>query len=384
MSDDAPARSPATRRVSCAFVQFSEMFCFPAHTVGHLNMCDAMTALGVETTLYMLPPEGVALPSPLDLAWKYGLSAPPRVEWVRPDANKWIARLRVLRECARIGRRVTFTYCTRALPTLGALLGGSTKAVIEIHQPSRFWSRHDRLAFRLARRSRRLRIVCISQQLAGIVAREWGVDESTIIVEHSAHNFPIRDDYATVVGDRGRLCVMYVGSFDSGKGLDTVFEIARLHPEVDVIAVGGEVPLRHLPHNLEVRPRVAHADVPDLLAKADILLMPFNTYAGGGLPSGAAGVAEEFYSPLKMVEYLSAGRVIMASNLPSIAEVLEDGVNSLLVDPDSLASWSAALDRLESDPALRMRLAHGAAQTARRHTTRERARRVLVGIGVLR
>jgi glycosyltransferase involved in cell wall biosynthesis len=261
-------------------------------------------------------------------------------------------------------------------------MGGARRAVIEIHQPSVFWSRHDRLAFRLARRNKRLRIVCISASLAGVVAREWGLDESQIIVEHSAHNFPIRDDYRADSVTGRRLRALYVGSFDPGKGIDTIFEVARLHPGVDFVAVGGQVSETELPDNISVRPRVAHAQVPDLLAQADILLMPFSTYSRGGLPTGATGAAEEFYSPLKMMEYLSAGRAIISSNLPSIAEVLVDGSNCLLVEPDSLTAWSSALRRLEGDPGLRERLARGAAHTARRHTTIERARRILEGIGV--
>ncbi len=203
-----------------------------------------------------------------------------------------------------------------------------------------------------------------------------------IIVEHSGHNFPIHDDYRADSAHGPRLQALYVGSFDPGKGLQTFFDVARFHPEVDFVAVGGQSPEVDLPDNVSVRPRVANADVPDLLSHADILLMPFNTYKGGGVAQDAKGGAEEFYSPLKMVEYLSAGRAIISSNLPSIAEVLVDGMNCVLVDADSLPAWSDALGRLQSDPELRERLAHGAAQTARRHTVEERARRILDSIGV--
>jgi glycosyltransferase involved in cell wall biosynthesis len=219
--------------------------------------------------------------------------------------------------------------------------------------------------------------VCISQGLARVVAQEWGLDESSMLFEHSGHNFPIRDDYRASSADGRRLRALYVGSFDTGKGIDTIFEVARLHPEIDFVAVGGQVLGAGLPDNVAVRPRVAHADVPNLLSEADILLMPFRTYSGEGLPPDTKD-AEEFYSPLKMVEYLSAGRAIVSSDLPSIAEVLVDGRNCLLVNPaDSARAWSAAIGRLEHDGVLRERLAHGATQTARRHTTVERARRIL-------
>lgn len=382
MSSGEGARSGSSQGISCGFTEFSELFEFPAHLIAHLTLCDAMTTLGVDATLYALPPSEGQAPSAAELASSFGLSHNPHVEWVRQDANKWLARLRVLLESGRIGRHTTFTYSTRGLPTLGALLGGSHQVVIEIHQPSVFWSKHDRWAFWLARHSRRLRIVCISRRLAEIVAREWHLDESTMIVEHMAHNFPIRDGYRASTEDWCRPRALYAGSFEAGKGLETLFGVARLHPEVDFVAVGGEVLDQDLPDNVSVRPRVAHADVPDLLAEADILLMPFSAYSGVRLPVDSNHVAEEFYSPNKMVEYLSAGRAIVSSDLPSIAEVLVDGSNCLLVEPDSLPAWSEAVGRLASDSKLRERLAQGAVQTARRHTSLERARRILEGLGV--
>jgi glycosyltransferase involved in cell wall biosynthesis len=68
-------------------------------------------------------------------------------------------------------------------------------------------------------------------------------------------------------------------------------------------------------------------------------------------------------SPLKLFEYMAAGKAIVASSLPAIREVLADEVNALLVapgDPDALA---AGIRRLADNPELRDALA-GAARTA--------------------
>lgn len=383
MDSGTAVRTRSRRGPSCAFVQFEEIFRYKAHTIHVLAMCDALTTLGVDTTLFMQAADGAGVPSSADLRQRYGLDHTPQISWIRNDANRWVARFRVLVESARAGRHSTFAYTTRALPALGALLGGARLVVLETHSPSAFWSRHDRVAFRLVRHSRRLRFVFVSRRLAGIVARQCGLEETALIVEQNGHTFPIRDDYRVESAAGRRLRAMYTGTFQPGKGVQTIFALAELHPAVDFILVGGQAPSGKLPDNISVRAEVPHADIPELLSQSDVLLMPVTVCTGEAILPDEKGDAEEFYSPLKMVEYLSAGRSIIASNLPSIAEVLEHDSNCLLVDPGSVQEWSAALGRLEHDAGLRVRLSHGAAETARQHTLQGRVRRILEHTGAL-
>ena len=51
------------------------------------------------------------------------------------------------------------------------------------------------------------------------------------------------------------------------------------------------------------------------------------------LPNPASAISTHFTSPLKLFEYMAAGRAIVASDLPAIREVLRDGENALLVTP---------------------------------------------------
>lgn len=367
-----------TRPVSgstCAFVAFEPMK-DTAHTVYLLETCDALVSLGVDTELLMYPPDGAEPPAPDDLRQRYGLDNTPRIKWVLRDTSRWAERFRLLVESARASRRRTFAYTTRPLAALGALIGGARGVILELHMAVE--PRHDRLALSLIHRSKRLHVVCVSRRLAELAAAQSGLDESAIIVEHNGATFPIRDDYCVDSAVGRRLCAMYVGTFAPGRGLEAIFDLARLNPAVDFVVVGGEAPAEVASENIDVKGRVPHADVPGLLAQADILLMPYTKDAM--LPDGGGGTAE-YCSPLKMIEYLSAGRSILASNLPSISEVLVNESNCLLVDAESAEEWSAALERLERDAALRARLAHGAAETARQHTILGRVGRILEHVG---
>jgi glycosyltransferase involved in cell wall biosynthesis len=88
-------------------------------------------------------------------------------------------------------------------------------------------------------------------------------------------------------------------------------------------------------------------------------------------------------SPLKLFEYMAAGRPIVASALESVEEVVEDERTALLVppsDPDALAS---ALARLADDPGLAERLGAAAREAVTPFAWRARARCILAELGAV-
>ena len=132
------------------------------------------------------------------------------------DANRWVERVRLLWESFRASRHRTYAYTTRPLAALGALLGGARGVVLEFHIDIK--PRHDRLAFSLARRSKRLHVVCISRRLAELIAEQTGYDESRIIVEHNGATFPIHHDYRADSAAGRRVRATYVGTFAPAAG----------------------------------------------------------------------------------------------------------------------------------------------------------------------
>jgi glycosyltransferase involved in cell wall biosynthesis len=68
---------------------------------------------------------------------------------------------------------------------------------------------------------------------------------------------------------------------------------------------------------------------------------------------GNKGDIATWMSPLKIFEYMSHGKAIVASDLPVLREILADGHNALLVPPDDIERWKGALQRLEQDASVR-------------------------------
>lgn len=92
-------------------------------------------------------------------------------------------------------------------------------------------------------------------------------------------------------------------------------------------------------------------DVPDLLAAADLYLMP-------SLSEGM---------PLALLEAMHAGKAIVASRVGGVPEAARDGLEALLVPAADAGALAAAVARCQGDGSLRRRLGEAAALRAGAH-----------------
>ncbi len=102
---------------------------------------------------------------------------------------------------------------------------------------------------------------------------------------------------------------------------------------------------------------VPHAEIPAHLAAMDICVVPHSN---------------EYRSPIKLFESMARARATVAPRTEPIAQVITDGVNGLLFDPQNPASLREALQRLIADPSLRTQLGAAALATIRAHHTWDR------------
>jgi glycosyltransferase involved in cell wall biosynthesis len=88
-----------------------------------------------------------------------------------------------------------------------------------------------------------------------------------------------------------------------------------------------------------------------------------------------------YASPLKLFEYMAAGRAIVASDLPSTREIVEEQETALFFPPGDIGALAAALTRLRDDPALCERMGAKARKLAfEQYTWKARARAILEAI----
>jgi len=133
--------------------------------------------------------------------------------------------------------------------------------------------------------------------------------------------------------------VCYTGHLFPWKGVYTLADSAKLLQQCLFVVVGGmDDDVRRLRDylqakgisNVEVVGYVQPSIIPDYLFAADVLVLP---------NSAKAKIASHYTSPLKLFEYMASRRPIVASDLPSLREVLRDGENAILVSQTTLRRW---------------------------------------------
>jgi len=106
----------------------------------------------------------------------------------------------------------------------------------------------------------------------------------------------------------------------------------------------GRPELEHLADSLRIKTEftgaVRPAEVPALLHECDAAAAPY--------PAEEEG-RDDYFSPLKVYEYMAAGMPIIASSVGQIPSILDDGRTGILVPPSDPGALAGALTRLADD-----------------------------------
>lgn len=340
-----------------------------AHVYQIIQMCDAFAATGHDVEL-VIPDRTQPDDAPnsareyFDSSMDFEVTALPCLDflWLTPPSSGVLGRI------AFYLQTVTFTLAallyiplsdydivytrSRLFAFLGSLVYGDD-LVVEVHRrSSQSWvTKATAKAFDHCRG-----IVVISDGLR----QEWdAVTEAPIYVAPDGVDLT-RFDLSASKGElreeldlpTGRLAC-YTGSLQPWKGVDTLAEAARELSDIDVCLVGGtneqQKWLREtvdIPDNVHLIGHVPPGEVPKYLIASDVLVVP-NT--------AERPISAKYTSPLKVFEYMAAGRPIVATDIPSLREILDEEC-AYFAAPDSPSSLAGTIDRVFSDPDVERRV----------------------------
>jgi glycosyltransferase involved in cell wall biosynthesis len=223
-------------------------------------------------------------------------------------------------------------------------------------------------------------LLAVSVEVAAYLERYPGTSQRVQIVPNGVdpERFPA-DIAPSCPGLPGIFTVGFVGTLKPWHGLPTLVEaFARLHQRaanVRLLIVGdgperlrldADLGARGLSEASHLTGSVAPDQVPGLLASMNAAVAPY------------PDLADFYFSPLKVYEYMAAGLPVVASRVGQLAQLIRHEENGLLYPPGDAAALAAALERLHREPVLRQRLGRAARELVlRQHTWAAVARRIL-------
>jgi len=166
--------------------------------------------------------------------------------------------------------------------------------------------------------------------------------------------------------------IVYAGSFFGWKGVNDLVDAARLLPGFRVRLIGGSeeriAELRARAGSggatLDFAGHIPHGSVASELARACIAVLP-----------NRADPDSAFTSPIKLFEYMAAGCAVVASDLPSLREVLEPD-EAAWCPPGDPAGLANAIRSLAEDPERALGMGARLREKARSYTWAARGERL--------
>jgi glycosyltransferase involved in cell wall biosynthesis len=218
------------------------------------------------------------------------------------------------------------------------------------------------------------KIICISSELKEHLRRRWNIAEAKLVVLPCAADVDAFGPRQGSQAGRRRLglttepVVIWVGGFFPWHDLELLLQsfaqVLPHCPNARLVLVGDgqtrpaieqQVLTSGLKHAVIFTGSVPHNRVPELVAMADVAVVPAAPVSAG---RGGTG------TPLKLFEYMAAGKAIVATALNQAVDVMGDGQTGRLVAAGNVHGFAQAMLALLSDAGERARLGHNARQLA--------------------
>jgi glycosyltransferase involved in cell wall biosynthesis len=351
-----------------------------ANSIQVMKVCQAFTQLGHDVIL-LVPgqhPEGL---DPDALQRHYGLSTLFKVEWLSARSRRqfpwkavWVAR--------RLKAELIYVW-----PLQSAALGlfAGMPSMLELHDfPSgRFGPFWLRLFLALPGQKRMLPISEALRGALDLPARLTVIAPDGVDLERYS-SLPEPESARRELDLPAAPTVLCTGHLYEGRGADLFLALAGKFPQASFVWVGGrpvEVKIwadratAQALGNVNFTGFIPNERIPLYQSAADVLLMPYQRMVATSSGGNTAAIC----SPMKMFEYMAAGRAILTSDLPVLREVLDE-TTAVFCPSDNVEAWEFALGELLNDEKRRRALGQCACRAVQGYSWIERAKRALEGL----
>jgi glycosyltransferase involved in cell wall biosynthesis len=203
-------------------------------------------------------------------------------------------------------------------------------------------------------------VICVSKEIKQILALEYGLEDDKLVIIPNGYDQTLLSKKKTRHFQGRERKIVFVAGLRSDKDPSTLIQafkrVTNQHAHLKLVIVGDgplKKSLEAMSKELNIADRVQfygqvdHEKAMTILAECDIYVL---TSINEGLPTS-------------LVEAMALGKPIIATNVGGVPEVIEDGINGLLVPPMSPERVAQAIMQLLNEPQLAKRLAAAATKS---------------------
>ena len=139
--------------------------------------------------------------------------------------------------------------------------------------------------------------------------------------------------------------------YSRGKGIETIEKLAKKFPNEKFHVYGDKKTLeKPMAENKNIfRKNIlfydfkSYKNIPKILKSSKFLLLPYSNQV---LVNSNSLEVSNFMSPLKMFDYLAAGKIILASNLNVYSHILKNNYNCYLTEKNEEKYWIELIQKV--------------------------------------
>ena len=338
-----------------------------AYSIHVMKMCNEFSKLNIDTTLYVLKKKKNE-----NFYKTYNCKKKFRIIDFNLQKNNFFTRIFYAFKLILFLKKSKTTLISRSIISALFLNIFKKKVILEIHHTLKGFTRLLFLILNNFNNFKNIKFIFISKKLKD----DFNLKNKSIILDDAVD---ITDFYLKKKENIFKNTCVYTGSFAKGKGVENILEISKYCKNINFDLYGDFSNSIYSKNyfnkfkNVNYKGYLKYKDIPLTLSCYDVLLLPYSKKVhvrSNNLETG------NHMSPLKLFDYLSSKKIIIASKMSVYSHILNKK-NSILLNPTDHKEWAKKINYVFKNLSYFNKMKLNAFKTAKKFTWDHRVKKII-------
>tara|TARA_Y100000741_G_scaffold24166_1_gene17453 strand:+ start:749 stop:1831 length:1083 start_codon:yes stop_codon:yes gene_type:complete len=338
-----------------------------AYSIHVMKMCNEFSKLDKKISLFVL-----AKKTNENFHKIYKCKKKFKIVHFNIKKNNFFSRIFYAYKIITYLKKLETTIISRSIISALLLNVCKKKVILEIHHTFKGFTKFLFFFLKKFKNFENIKIIFISKKLQD----EFDLKNKSIILDDAVDISDFNFKYKKFVFKN--TCA-YTGSFTKGKGIENILEISKYCRNINFDLYGdfsnsiySESYFKEI-KNVNYKGYLKYKDIPLALSKYNVLLLPYSKKVfvrSNNLETSS------HMSPLKLFDYLSSKKIIIASKMRVYSHILNKN-NSILLNPEQHKLWAKTISHVFNNLNNYNKIRSNAFKTAKKYTWNNRAKQII-------